>query len=254
MTDNNAQQVSLGKAIQRLHSTPAGYPAVATILLVLMLFVPLATVVMGALSGRAGAAVPGLDYLGWYAWIPVFTFAAATLTRLVPQAMPYRNLVDRIAFASIIATVVWAIMGGDVGAELRQAKAELRKFGGSSAANGLTYVIYPHIGAALLVLAPVLLFLGRVRSTGVKGVPTGRNMDMTSPWLIAAVLSGLAAIGFALGTVAGIIMMISDVRRGAVSPLFAVILIVGLFLVTALATYGCRYIFLKKLGNSKDIA
>lgn len=300
-------------------TSPAGLTGLATILLLGSLFMPVVTIKMNSANPLAmlglvnGRSISGLDYVGSWGFIPVIAFAAATAARVIPAIAQYRKLLDQLAFLLLAAILIWAITGGSIGADLRQAQREMTGLLGSRAGDQFRFLFLPYFGAIPVLAAPLLLIVAKTwerqaskRSSrsvteagarlswlskwgvsaiavGLVGIAaaaffvfglmvtarfgTGTNwiralalMGLSALTIVAtcafvqfilttklekeisrrALVSGMIAIGSVIGGLTSAFMMVTDISRGFVHPIYGVIMILVPFLIAALATFAFR--------------
>lgn len=254
------EQISLGKLIGRSASSPAGLPAMATLCLVLMAFAPVTIfkiprnsqlITLGLFDN---VTISGLNFIGWWMFIPVVAFAASTMTRLLPAMAPYRKLADQFSFLSLAGVVIWALTGGSIGADIRQAREQMRGMMGSRVVDQFRFMILPYFGAILAVAAPALLIAARIREKPRNPAETrqvksgGPTMGWLSAWGVGGIvvgLIGIAAVGFTIVGVVGFFVF------GGVGPnwfRFLVVLILAAAVV-AVAGMVLHYVMLNKLNR-----
>ncbi|MFD1198001.1 hypothetical protein ACFQ3K_06675 [Brucella gallinifaecis] len=261
--NDQTEQVSLGKLIRRFASSPAGLPALATLCLALIAVVP---VVMFQLPRNSqlvrlglfdNATVSGWTYVGWWLLIPVLAFAAATVTRILPVVGPYRKIADQIAFVTFAGVLVWSFTGGSIGADIRQARDEMRGLMGSRLVDQFRFLIFPYYGAILALVAPALLIAAGLRERPRKLAATSQPKhedakEWTSPWGFGAIglaVIGVGAFGFAIVGLVGFFLF------GGVGPnWFRFIMIVFLIIAIGMAaTLFLRHVLAAKLNRPSDL-
>lgn len=256
----------MGGLVGRFASSPAGLPILATLCLAVIAIVPVAIfklpqnsqlITLGLFNN---VTVSGWAYVGWWLLIPVVAFAIATLTRILPAAAPYRKVADQLALLALVAVLVWAFTGGSIGADIRQARNEMRGLMGSRVVEQFRFLILPYYGAILALVAPALLFAARLRErprkdsgslqakTETAHTKSENAKDWLSPWGIAAIvlaLVGILAIGFVIVGMVGFFLF------GGVGPdwfrfFMMVFLVVA---VAAAATFGLGYVLSARLNR-----
>ncbi len=262
MQDQN-EQISLGKLLGRGVSSPAGLPGIATVCLLLAVFLPVVIfkiprdsqlITLGLFDN---ITVSGLNYIGWWIFIPVAAFGVASLTRMLPAIASYRKLADQVAFLALAAILVWAVMGGAIGADIREAREQMRAMMGSRAADQFRFIIFPYFGAVLAVVAPILLAIARIRERPARtkttaSSPSGNARSWASRWgvvVIAIGLAGIAACGFAIVGIVGFFVF------GGVGPnwLRFMFILFLLVLVAAAAVIALGYVLSAKLNRATEM-
>ena len=182
MSANQAPpQISPGEVLRSVVASSAKLAVVAAVCMLLFLVLPVLRFSGSVMGISTTVSFDGNEMGGWTAWAALVAFAAAAATRFVPSIIPYRRILDLLAFVMVAAVVVYAVLASPLAEASRQVHQAQAQFGGlmgggldggmaggfgrntAPVTSPVAFSVLPHVGVLFFVLAPVLLFLARRR-------------------------------------------------------------------------------------------